>query len=135
MTRAEQQQQRYLNTPCPRPGSRRKWKALGLSTDAVDQRMKTEMRRLEKAERRMRPEPNKDGNLAAFIGMLKSLGGKYTVLRFKGKKKAHSDGRLKRELVFVKEVTEDELNEGDIENLVGKYWRDRHGTLRRIRRA
>jgi len=162
MTRAEEQAERFRKTPCPAEDSRRKMKSVmwqnksltGIKVAELLDRKSGSQKRYEKAERRAEDRDN----FIVWTDLLASVGGVYEPYRDNSEPKVHTGSSDKiRTAPFAKEVTKSKadmelhliktnfetaseakdlsgMNKAMIaaKKFQGVYYRDVHGSLRRV---
>lgn len=162
MTRAEQQADRFRRTPCLADDSRRKLKSVmwlnkrltGNRVAKLLDRKSASQKRLEKAEKHTQDRDN----FIVFVDMLASLGGTFHPYRDHDEPKPHTGGSARiRSVPFAKEVSKSKADAElqmiqtgfevaaeakDKEGMSkavsarkkfqGVYYRDLHGSLRRV---
>jgi hypothetical protein len=162
MTRAEQQAERFRRTPCLADDSRRKmksvmWQNKTLTGDKVAKlldRKSGSQRRLEKAEKSTLDRDN----FIVFTDMIADLGGVYEPYRDRDERKIHTgSAAVVRSVPFAKEITKSRVDmelqliqtnfevaaqAKDMDGMAkavsarkkfqGVYYRDLHGSLRRV---
>ena len=103
MTRAQEQQERYINTPCPAKASRNKLRSvMWLNRNSLTSRsLLSEIDRKCGQKRFYRTPTEKANNIGLFKDMLQDFGGFFEEFTHTGERKKHSSGRRELRSFFM----------------------------------